>query len=155
MKRNFSLLCLLNFLAPALLLAQNPNVDILEYEFHLKLNDENDVITGNTIIDFKYTEDSDVLELDFAAQENGKGMSIDSILQNGKPLQFEHSQEKLTINTSSEEEISIFYHGIPKDGLIISENKYGDRTFFGDNWPNRAHLWLPIIDQIKQRFLFT
>ncbi|MCL6217234.1 M1 family metallopeptidase [Zunongwangia pacifica] len=146
MKRNFSLFCLLNFLAPALLLAQNPNVDILEYEFHLKLNDENDVITGNTMIDFKYTEDSDVLELDFAAQENGKGMSIDSILQNGKPLQFEHSQEKLTINTSSEEDISIFYHGVPKDGLIISENKYGDRTFFGDNWPNRAHLWLPIID---------
>ena len=146
MKRNFSLFCLLNFLAPVLLLAQNPKVDILEYEFHLKLNDENDVIKGNAIIDFQYNEDADVLELDFAAEENGKGMIIDSILQNGKQLKFQHSQEKLNINTSSEDEISIFYHGIPEDGLIISENKYGDRTFFGDNWPNRAHLWLPLID---------
>ncbi len=146
MKRNFSLCCLLNFLAPVLLLAQNPKVDILEYEFHLKLNDENDVIKGNAIIDFQYNEDADVLELDFAAEENGKGMIIDSILQNGKQLKFQHSQEKLNINTSSEDEISIFYHGIPEDGLIISENKYGDRTFFGDNWPNRAHLWLPLID---------
>ena len=81
MKRNFSLFCLLNFLAPVLLLAQNPKVDILEYEFHLKLNDENDVIKGNAIIDFQYNEDADVLELDFAAEENGKGMIIDSILQ--------------------------------------------------------------------------
>jgi len=42
--------------------------------------------------------------------------------------------------------IKIFYRGIPIDGLIISENKYGSRTFFGDNWPNRAHHWLPCID---------
>ena len=37
----------------------------------------------------------------------------------------------------------IVYQGIPADGLIISKNKYGDRTFFGDNWPNRAHNWIP------------
>lgn len=30
--------------------------------------------------------------------------------------------------------------------MIISKNKYGDRTFFGDNWPNRARNWLPVID---------
>ena len=41
---------------------------------------------------------------------------------------------------------TINYSGIPSDGLIISKNKYGDRTFFGDNWPNRAHYWLPTID---------
>ena len=40
----------------------------------------------------------------------------------------------------------IEYHGIPADGLIISENKFGDRTFFGDNWPDRAHHWIPVVD---------
>ena len=35
---------------------------------------------------------------------------------------------------------------IPADGLIISKNKYGDRTFFSDNWPDRAHNWLPCND---------
>lgn len=35
----------------------------------------------------------------------------------------------------------IFFHGIPTDGLIIGKNKFKDRTFFGDNWPNRAHHW--------------
>jgi aminopeptidase N len=40
----------------------------------------------------------------------------------------------------------IAYAGIPSDGLIISENRFGDRTFFGDNWPDRAHNWIPCID---------
>jgi aminopeptidase N len=35
---------------------------------------------------------------------------------------------------------------VPADGLIISKNKYGDRTFFSDHWPNRARHWLPCHD---------
>ncbi|MDX2057463.1 MAG: M1 family metallopeptidase, partial [Gemmatimonadales bacterium] len=30
--------------------------------------------------------------------------------------------------------------------LLIGRNKHGDRTFFSDNWPNRARHWLPTID---------
>ena len=51
--------------------------------------------------------------------------------------------------------IAIRYKGIPKDGLIISENKYGDRTFFGDNWPNRAHHWFPCIDHPYEKATVT
>ncbi len=43
-------------------------------------------------------------------------------------------------------EIEITYIGIPADGLIISENKYGKRVFFSDHWPDRAHDYLPCID---------
>ena len=43
-------------------------------------------------------------------------------------------------------QLEIQYRGVPADGLIIENNKYGRRTFFGDNWPNRAHHWLPTID---------
>ncbi|MDX1548310.1 MAG: M1 family aminopeptidase, partial [Rhodothermales bacterium] len=41
---------------------------------------------------------------------------------------------------------TVRYGGVPADGLIISTNKHGDRTFFGDNWPNRARHWLPAVD---------
>ena len=34
------------------------------------------------------------------------------------------------------------YRGFPRDGLIVGNNQYGDRTIFADNWPDRAHLWL-------------
>ena len=35
------------------------------------------------------------------------------------------------------------YRGFTRDGLIIGNNQYGERTVFADNWPDRAHLWLP------------
>jgi aminopeptidase N len=34
------------------------------------------------------------------------------------------------------------YHGRVRDGLIVGNNPYGNRTIFADNWPDRAHLWL-------------
>jgi aminopeptidase N len=38
------------------------------------------------------------------------------------------------------------YSGIPADGLIISKTKYGRRSFFADNWPDRGHNWIPCHD---------
>lgn len=42
---------------------------------------------------------------------------------------------------------SIRYHGIPRDGLVIRiDSTTGSRTVFADNWPDRAHKWLPLED---------
>ena len=62
-----------------------------------------------------------------------------------------HNNNKLTIEAKHvfprlPYTYKITYSGIPKDGLVISKNIHGDRTFFGDNWPNRAHNWFPCID---------
>ncbi len=38
------------------------------------------------------------------------------------------------------------YHGVPAGGLLVGPNKHGDRTFFSDNWPNKARQWLPVVD---------
>jgi len=40
---------------------------------------------------------------------------------------------------------------VPDAGLRIGPNKYGDRTFFSDNWPNRARSWLPTIDHVYEK----
>ncbi|MFD1095618.1 M1 family metallopeptidase [Salegentibacter chungangensis] len=143
----FKLFALFAILLSAASLAQNPAIDVQKYEFSLELTDENDVISGMAGIDYELKQDTDSLVFDLVSQnEDGKGMKVDSILSNGKKLQFEQTKEKLKIVTPDSSEVTIFYHGIPQDGLIISRNKYGDRTFFGDNWPNRAHHWLPVID---------
>jgi hypothetical protein len=49
-------------------------------------------------------------------------------------------------STKATDTFEIVYAGIPADGLIISKNTFGDRTFFSDNWPNRAHYWIPCND---------
>jgi aminopeptidase N len=61
-------------------------------------------------------------------------------------------EEKIRIILSkqmSTNDTAIFlipYKGIPADGLIISKTKFGRRSFFADNWPNRGHNWIPCHD---------
>jgi aminopeptidase N len=41
----------------------------------------------------------------------------------------------------------IRYHGTARDGLAVRvDSATGRRTFFADNWPDRAHRWLPVQD---------
>jgi len=47
------------------------------------------------------------------------------------------------------------YRGYPRDGLIIRNNQYGSRTIFADNWPDRAHLWLPAQDHPSDKATAT
>lgn len=138
------------------LCAQGPfdnGIDVRHYDFQLELYDSTDVISGTADIQILFRKDLSSIELDLVGKNsNGKGMAVSGITLNGKSLQFGHQHEKLKITTATTikagqiETFSITYKGIPADGLIIAKNKFGDRTFFGDNWPNRAHNWLPTID---------
>ena len=51
-----------------------------------------------------------------------------------------HRQAGDTLRTS------IRFHGTPRDGLVFRVDSTGRRTVFADNWPDRAHRWLPIPD---------
>ena len=42
--------------------------------------------------------------------------------------------------------VAVRYHGAPADGLYFKRNKFGDRTVFADNWPDRARHWFPSVD---------
>jgi aminopeptidase N len=137
--------------------AQDPypvdrNLDIQHYEFHLEIADDTDELKGKAIIQLRYLDETkNAFAIDLVNKNaEGKGMSISSIKdkKSGRNLDFEHINNRVIINTSTgpSHEIEITYQGIPQNGLIISQNKYGERTFFGDNWPNRAHHWLPVVD---------
>jgi len=148
--KSFSLIVLasISCLFSNQLQAQNPNIDIQKYTFSIELNDEDDMIKANAEIAYLLKNSSENLILDLEKKDNsGRGMLVDSILVKGTSISFTQNERSLIIPVSSDSgKVTIFYHGIPKDGLIISKNKYGNRTFFGDNWPNRAHQWLPSID---------
>jgi aminopeptidase N len=126
--------------------------DVLNYSFRIELNDSTDIIQGEAKMSIRFLQKTDVLSLDLAnLKSSGKGMIIDKIQDDNGPVKFTHLSDKIQIPASKTGENQtknyvINYHGIPADGLIISKNKFGDRTFFGDNWPNRAHQWLPCID---------
>ncbi|MCK4748599.1 MAG: hypothetical protein KAT15_16215 [Bacteroidales bacterium] len=127
-------------------------LDVLNYRFEIDLNDSTDVIRCKAEVAVLFKSELDRFYLDLTSVDGtGTGMKIEEVMENGLEIPFVHSDNRVTLAIPPAEagETRIFriqYHGIPSDGLIISKNKFGDRTFFGDNWPNRAHHWLPTVD---------
>ena len=131
---------------------KNPNIDILNYSFELHLNDSTDIIFGTANINLHIEPSENNVRLDLiSANNDGNGMVVHSVLFNGNKVPYTHKNNELNISTdglkySIYDVITIEYSGIPITGLIIGDNMHGDRTFFSDNWPNKARNWLPLVD---------
>lgn len=129
----------------------NPVIDVQHYDYSLALNDNNNSIRGTAVVTVRFRSAAAAFELDLRAKDSsGKGMTVLSATENNVPVPFIQDSTHLTLKTGgspgSQHNYTIRYEGIPADGLVISKNKYGHRGFFGDNWPNRAHNWLPCVD---------
>ena len=128
------------------------SIDVQNYDLEITVSDENNVIEATNSIRIQFNIECSVFALDLIAQDaSGRGMLVSKVLSSGKELRFEQINDSLLIypldiSKGSSETFVISYAGIPKDGLIIGKNKYGNRTFFGDNWPNRARHWFPCVD---------
>jgi aminopeptidase N len=129
-----------------------PDIDVQHYTFALTLNDANNDIKGKATISIKFLNNVSKFQLNLIKKNstNGEGMLVSSVTENGKILKFLQDEDDVTIFSSAKNNsthtYAISYSGIPADGLIISTSEFGQRTFFGDNWPNRAHNWLPCAD---------
>lgn len=142
------------FFLPCIRLAAqpyNPAIDVQHYDFSLILGDSNNTIRGAARVTLQFRENAPDFHLDLTSRNAaGKGMTVTSISENDKPLTFSQEGDRLIIHTSGTagtlHSYDIRYQGIPADGLIIANNEFGSRGFFGDNWPNRAHNWLPCVD---------
>ncbi|TSD64768.1 M1 family metallopeptidase [Inquilinus sp. KBS0705] len=151
MRKSFLILTVLAFTQFAK--AQQPGavIDVQHYKFAITLNDADNNIKGTAGITLKFLKSTNKFTFDLAKKNAaGKGMLITSLKENGKPLHFVQDSDKVEISAIGKVNTThtyvIKYEGIPSDGLIISTNKHGHRTFFGDNWPNRGHNWLPLAD---------
>ena len=163
-RRRFSGLVFL-ILSPFSVLADtypvNEFIDITHYRFEITLSDATDEISATATIEAKFLRSGiQQLRLDLIkrdAERNDRGMEVHSVAHHGDTLSFRHSGDVLLIDlpfpSSVNEtiEIKIEYSGIPETGLIIKDNKHGDRTFFSDNWPNKARNWLPTVDHISDK----
>lgn len=128
-------------------------LNVEHYNLAIDLNDENDAINAKIAVYLRFRKSVPSFYLDLVSYDSisGKGMKVDSIFQNNVAVDFKHKNNRLTIYPKHNfanltYTYTIKYGGIPEDGLIINKNMHGDRTFFADNWPNRAQNWFPCID---------
>ncbi len=147
-------MCIAGTLCSKDLYPANPAVDVQHYRFQLELFDSTNNIKGLAGISITFRERVKKFELDLSfGIPGGKGMRL---LHVGPAIliqSYRHTvKDKIEIDLKVPMEkgesifLEISYEGEPDEGLIISNNKFGDRVFFGDNWPDRAHGWLPCVD---------
>ncbi len=132
---------------------RNSNIDVVHYEFSIYLSDSYNLIRGEARLRINHTGNTDEINLDLVAlHDDGKGMTVEEVRIDDRPASWHHEDDRLKIDLASRKvegetsNLLIHYYGIPADGLIISRNRYGDRTFFADNWPDRARNWIPCVD---------
>lgn len=131
-------------------------IDIKNYQFNITVSDQSDEINVAAFITVLFKQPGvKKIRLDLVNKNisgDGKGMQIISVSAIDKNISFIHSNNALFIHieqsppAGTEITFEIQYHGEPADGLHIGPTKYGDRSFFSDNWPNKARNWLPLID---------
>ncbi|RYE02098.1 MAG: hypothetical protein EOP50_00860 [Sphingobacteriales bacterium] len=145
------------------LFATAQDIDVQHYDFRLRLSDSTDRIEGEALLDIRFPGRNTSFSIDLVGPKaSGKGMTVREL--NGYQVaSWKQEDDKILvtlkegINPGDTYHFTVKYSGMPADGLIISKNKWGDRTFFADNWPNRAHHWIPCNDRPddKASFEFT
>ena len=126
------------------------------YAINITLNDQlSEIASATTRIDIQILKPTTLIDLDFGE------LTIDAVTLNSQPTQFTHKDGKLKITLSqpakpgAQLQISVQYHGKPKDGLILSADKDGKPSAVGDNWPNRVHHWIPTLDHPSAKATVT
>ena len=79
-------------------------------------------------------------------------LPIDSVTVASQPARTERTPELLTVflpqpaTRGQKLDVTITYHGHPKDGMVFEKDRDGNPSATGDNWPNRVHYWIPSLD---------
>ena len=155
-------LALIPALAAADTYPRQTGVDAVHYVFRLTLSDTSDEIVGETTVTVKLLRDLlGDMTLDLTSPSAGQGMTVLSVRRGGPidipgtrsdAIMFTHTANRLRLvlppQTKAGQELTftIRYRGIPAAGFEIGPNIHGERSFFGNNWPNLIRNWLPMID---------
>lgn len=138
-------LALLQAQAPSPTLANTPPPahDAVRYEIGLSLSDSSRTIRGVTGTSWRLKSGAPLrLELDSA-------LRVTRVTVNGRRTRWHREGDLILIPHGGAAgdtlHSTVTYQGVPRDGLIIHDS-LGVRTFFADNWPNRAHRWFPSQD---------
>ena len=156
-------------------------VDVQEYVFRVALTDDDDAVDGVATIDVRFLRagiTSVPLDLVGRAEDRETGMTVTGAwvagglsggladdAERGATVRFEHDEDRLRVFLPSPSTaggrafITIAYGGTAAAGLEIGDTKHGDRSFFSENWPDKARHWLPTIDhpydKAKSRMVVT
>jgi len=128
----------------------------VHYDVAIALNDQlTEITAAKADIDIVALKELSVIDIDFGE------MQTDAVKLDGNFVAYLHRNGKLEIKlpkavpASTKLQVSVNYHGKPKDGLVLSNDKDGKPAVVGDNWPDRVHHWIPSFDHPSAKATIT
>jgi len=126
------------------------------YLVNITLNEQLSEITSASVrINVSIVKPTRAIDLDFG------DLTIDGATLNSTSVPFTHKDGKLlfalpqALSPGDALVLTVNYHGKPKDGLVLANDKDGKPEAIGDNWPNRVHHWLPVLDHPSAKATVT
>ena len=126
------------------------------YLVNITLNNQLSEITSAIArINVLVLKPTTLIDLDFGE------LTTDAVTVNSSSVTFSHKNGKLQINlpqgvnAGTRLVVTVNYHGKPKEGLILTNDKDGKPSAVGDNWPDRVHHWIPTLDHPSAKATIT
>jgi aminopeptidase N len=126
------------------------------YEVTLTLNEQlSEISSASTRIEVVAVKKLSLIDFDFG------DLTTDRVTLDSKPVTFVHKNGRLEIPlqtpviAGTRLIVTIDYHGKPKDGLILTNDKDNKPSAIGDNWPDRVHQWIPSLDHPSAKATVT
>jgi aminopeptidase N len=126
------------------------------YLVNITLNDQlSEITSASTRIYLTVVKPTREIDVDFG------DLTVDRATLNGNSSTFRRQDGKLhfefpqAAGAGDVYIIEVFYHGKPKDGLILTNDKDGKPAAIGDNWPDRVHHWIPVLDHPSAKATVT
>jgi aminopeptidase N len=84
--------------------------------------------------------------------KGGKGMTVSGVSTGGQALKFQHENDRVRVTlprafTPGERlSFTVSYRGVPATGILVANNRHGDRSFVSNAWPDKARNFRASID---------
>ena len=84
--------------------------------------------------------------------KGGKGMTVTGVSADGQPLTFQHENDRVRVTVprafkpGERFSFTVNYRGVPATGILIANNRHGDRSFVSNAWPDKARNFRASID---------
>ena len=84
--------------------------------------------------------------------KGGKGMTVTGVSTSGQPLMFQHENDRVRVavprpfESGERWSFTVNYRGVPATGILVGNNRHGDRSFVSNPWPDKARNFRASID---------
>jgi aminopeptidase N len=91
----------------------------------------------------------------------GKGMTVTSVTSGTKALTWRHEGDRLGVTmprgfaVGETFSFSVDFHGAPATGILIADNRHGDRGWVTNPWPNKARNFRAVVDHPSMKATHT